>query len=202
MNTALIILDAQKIYTNPKSEMSCVDANITIENINRLIEGFAESNNSLILFRHVNKKDGSKLGRMYDYYGEEGEFDFVEGTELVEYDADLMAPSGALEFIKNRYSAFTNKEFAKVLQQRDIRRLVICGFMTNYCCESTARDAHDLDYYVDFIIDATGTPGTDSFDQTDIRSYVREVMDEGFARVMTTEEFISDSQNGLDWEPS
>ena len=28
-------------------------------------------------------------------------------------------------------------------------------------CETTARTAHGKDYYVDFIVDATGTPGTE-----------------------------------------
>ena len=30
--------------------------------------------------------------------------------------------------------------------------------MTNVCCETTARAAHDKDYFVDFIADATGAP--------------------------------------------
>ena len=37
--------------------------------------------------------------------------------------------------------------------------------MTNFCCESTARYAHDVDFHVDFISDATGTPGTDNLSE-------------------------------------
>ena len=63
--------------------------------------------------------------------------------------------------------------------------------MTNFCCESTARDAHDRDYFVDFIIDATGTPGTDNFNERKIRKIVSELLSSGFARIKTTKEYLN-----------
>jgi len=63
--------------------------------------------------------------------------------------------------------------------------------MTNFCCESTARDALDRDFYVDFVIDATGTPGTEKFNQKQVRDIVGELLAAGFARVMTAKEILS-----------
>jgi ureidoacrylate peracid hydrolase len=58
--------------------------------------------------------------------------------------------------------------------------------MTNFCCESTARQAHDLDYFVDFVVDGTGTCGTDKFTETEVRDIVADTLSSGYARVTKT----------------
>lgn len=68
--------------------------------------------------------------------------------------------------------------------------MVIVGFMTNFCCESTARDAHDRDYYVDFIIDATGTPGLEKLNQDQIKLVSAQTLSAGYANVLKTKEFL------------
>ena len=190
MKTAVLVIDVQNIYTKSESELYCEDAQQTVSKINELIESHKDS--EIIYVKHMHKADGSDLGRMYDYYEEEAEeFDFVEGTEDVEYDSTLKILENSKHIIKNRYSAFQYTDLDDYLKEKEIEKLVICGFMTNFCCESTARDAHDKDYYVDFIIDATGTPGTENYGQTEIREFVGELLDEGFARVMSLEEYIN-----------
>jgi ureidoacrylate peracid hydrolase len=62
--------------------------------------------------------------------------------------------------------------------------------MTNFCCESTARDAHDRDYYVDFIIDATGTPGLEKLNQEQIKLASAQTLSTGYANILKTEEFL------------
>lgn len=190
MKNALLIIDVQKIYTVSESEMYCKDAQETVSKINKLIENNNDS--EVIYIRHIHKEDGSDLGRMYDYY-EEGvdEFEFVEGTDEVEYDDNLKVLDNCKHIVKTRYSAFQGTDLELYLKGKGIDKVIICGFMTNFCCESTARDAHDKDYYVDFVIDATGTPGTDNYDQDEIRKVVGELLDEGFARVMTVEDLLN-----------
>jgi len=192
MKRALIVLDVQRIYTDEESELYCENAAKTVENINRLIEESSKLGQLIVLVRHIHKTDGSDLGRLFDYTGEpEEDFNFKEGTEEIEFDSLLKRPSNAMEIIKNRYSAFKGTDLNNILKKHGIKRVIICGFMTNFCCESTARDALDHDFYVDFVIDATGTPGTDNFDQEKARDVVAELLDAGFARVMTTKEILS-----------
>jgi len=191
MNTALLVIDAQKIYTDPDSELYCKDAKGTIKRINSLIERFQQKKDPIFLIRHMHKPDGSDLGRMFDYLGEpEEDFNFKKGTEEVEYDDNLIKPRDAIEISKARYSAFAGTDLDKKLKRLGVERVVICGFMTNFCCESTSRSAHDNDYFVDFIVDATGTPGTDNMDEKKIRSVVGEFMASGFARVMSTKDYL------------
>lgn len=191
MTSALLVVDAQKVYTDPESELYCQDAASTIKRINSLIEKFKQKKAPIFLIRYIHKQDGSDLGRMFDYSGEpEEDFNFKEGSEEVEYDNNLIRPKGAVEIIKTRYSAFAGTDLGKKLDKLGVERVVICGFMTNFCCESTARTAHDNDYFVNFIVDATGTPGTETMDEEEIRKIVGEFMEAGFACVMSTEDYL------------
>jgi nicotinamidase-related amidase len=188
---ALIVVDAQKVYTNSESELYSEDSKSTIKRINQLIERFQQDKAPIFFIRHIHKKDGSDLGRMFDYTGEpEEDFNFKEGTEEVGYDENLTRPGNTPEVIKNRYDAFAGTDLDKQLRKAGVDTVAICGFMTNFCCESTARSAHDKDYFVDFIVDATGTPGTDNMDQKKIRKIVAELLESGFARVMTTKDYL------------
>jgi ureidoacrylate peracid hydrolase len=191
MKTALLIIDAQKIYTDPESELYCPDSKATMKRINQICEFFEKRRFPVFIIRHIHKKDGSDLGRMFDFTGEpEEDFNFKEGTQEIEFDNTLHKPQRAVEIVKNRYSAFRSTELDSRLKAQKVKTVVICGFMTNFCCESTARDAHDLDYFVDFITDATGTPGTDNLDEKEIRRIVSELLSSGFARVSTAKKFL------------
>lgn len=50
--------------------------------------------------------------------------------------------------IKHRYSAFLNTDLDMVLRNRGMKTLVVTGYTTNACVETTARDAYMHDYYV------------------------------------------------------
>ncbi|MGE5411815.1 MAG: cysteine hydrolase family protein [Clostridiales bacterium] len=192
MNSALLVIDVQNIYTNPQSEMYCHNSKLTIKKINLLIESFSQLNEPIVYVKHVHNRNGNDLGRMFDYAGPTNEFNFIEGSMVVEYDPNLKFIPGSYEVRKNRYSSFTNTQLDKFLKEKKIDKVVICGFMTSFCCESTARDAHGLDYYVDFVIDATGTPSlSDKLSQTEIRAIVSEFLNAGFANVCKTKEFLS-----------
>ena len=47
-----------------------------------------------------------------------------------------------------------NCDLHQKLQRREIQSILIVGMVTNVCCESTARDATELDYQVTMISDA------------------------------------------------
>jgi ureidoacrylate peracid hydrolase len=192
MRPALLVVDVQQIYTAPKSEMYCRRAGDTITKINRLIQTFSQEGWPIVFIRHIHKADGSDTGRMFDYTGEPAEdFNFKAGTPEVEYDRRLAIPKTALHITKTRYSAFAQTDLQAELQRLQVDTVVVCGFMTNFCCDSTAREAHDRDFFVDFIKDATGTPGIDSMDQKQIREAVGNFLSEGYARVHTTADYIA-----------
>lgn len=189
--TALLVIDAQCIYTDPNSGLFCPDSKATIQRINKLIAFFQEKAQPVIYIRHEHKNDGSDLGRLFDFSGTpEPDFNFKEGSDEVKFDQELLQLKSSLIVTKSRYSSFAGTNLNLELQQLGVNRVVICGFMTNFCCESTARAALDLDYYVDFIADATGTPGTETINENEMRLIVGELLSAGFARVYETELYI------------
>ncbi len=60
---------------------------------------------------------------------------------------------------KHRFAAFIpgTCDLHQLLQDRGIETLIISGTLTNCCCESTARDAMQLNYKVIFVSDANAT---------------------------------------------
>lgn len=184
---ALIVIDVQNIYTEPNSELYCKSSDATLTKINRLIEHFDNKKLPVFLVRHVHAKDGSDTGRLFDFAGDAEDFNFKEGSSEVEYPAELIRPRGAIEFTKTRYSAFQKTQLSNLLTKHKVERIVICGFMTNFCCESTAREAHDRDYYVTFVLDATGCPDLPGLKQERIRNIVGKLLEAGFATVVDTD---------------
>jgi nicotinamidase-related amidase len=190
MKNALLVIDVQKIYTDPDLELYCKNAKETVNMINSLIKN--NNNSEIIYIRHIHRENGSDLGRMYDYYEESvDEFSFVENSKEVEFDNNLKILKSSKHIIKTRYSSFQGTDLDTYLKGKNIDKVTVCGFMTGFCCESTAREAHDRGYFVDFITDATGTPQIGNYNQDEIRKMTSNVLDEG---VMTTKRYQLNNQ--------
>ena len=189
-NVALLVIDAQKVYSLNHSRLKVNNVESIVENINKIIRYFENKNLPIIYIRHLHDPDGSDAGRMYDFSGKTGKIGFRKGSLETEYIEDLIIIKGAPEIIKNRYNSFFNTDLADLLNKLKINQVVIVGFMTSFCCESTARDAHDRDYYVDFIIDATGTPDLEKLNQEQIKLASAQTLSAGYANVLKTKEFL------------
>lgn len=60
---------------------------------------------------------------------------------------------------KPQYDAFLHTSLEKTLRQKDVKQVVICGVLTNCCCETTARSAFMRGFEVYFVSDGTATYG-------------------------------------------
>jgi len=90
---------------------------------------------------------------LYKWWGEliiEGSFDDRIMGELAPLEGEKIIR-------KRRYSVFYKTDLEEHLRKEGVEDLVICGVMTNLCCETTARDAFMRDFRVFFIEDATAT---------------------------------------------
>lgn len=193
MARAILVIDVQKVYTDPASPLHCVGNAEAIANINAITSAAEAAGDLVVHVRHVHRADGSDAGRMFDFSGEAGELGFVAGTEEVEDDPRLNIPAGALAISKQRYSCFVGTGLDRLLRERSIDRIVVTGFMTNFCCEATARHGHDLDFFVDFPVDATGCPDlSETATQDAIKAGTASTLAAGFARVMTTAEWLAE----------
>ena len=79
---------------------------------------------------------------------------------------------------KHSYDAFANTNLDYVLRSQGIDTVIICGTLTTYCCEGTARGAFSHQYDVVFGSDVCATNSAYQHEAT-LRT-----MRYGFARVM------------------
>lgn len=190
MKNALLVLDVQKIYTLVDSPYYVSDAGEIIGKINDIIATFEKRADLVIFIKHEHDTDGSDSGRMFDYAGEMTEVEFQKGSVEAEFDEKLLLLPNAKIVVKHRYNAFVGTSLQAILKENHIDKVTICGFMTNFCCESTARYAHDVDYFVDFIIDATGTPGTEELNPKETLIATAATLSAGFAVVKNTIDIV------------
>jgi nicotinamidase-related amidase len=190
--TALLVIDVQNIYADPASPLFVREFDESLGRINALARGFAAAGRPVIYVRHVHRADGRDAGRMFDFAGTKEAVGFVEGSAEADYVPGLEIVAGALHMTKRRYSCFEGTELETILRSLDVSCVAICGYMTNFCCETTARAAHDRDYFVDFLADATGAPDlAEDFRQEDIKRAVSTTLAAGFARIFATEEYLA-----------
>lgn len=97
---------------------------------------------------------------------------------------------------KNLPGSFTGTELERWLRERGVEKIAIGGYMTQMCCDTTARQAFHMGLQVDFLSDATGTLSVQnsagSVSDCDLHRAVLVTMAMKFARVMRTEEWIAE----------
>lgn len=88
---------------------------------------------------------------------------YVQHDEAPEYDGVIhprIAPAGDAPVVhKMQPDAFHETDLQAILDQLDVKALIIAGFQTNYCINATSRQAHQRGYAVTVVEDAHSTTG-------------------------------------------
>ena len=91
--------------------------------------------------------------------------------------------------------SFTNTDLEAFLRGRGVDTVVISGYMTQMCCDTTARQAAHMGLGVEFLSDATGTLDIENeagrIDAEELHRSVLVTQQSGFARVVSTGEWIA-----------
>jgi nicotinamidase-related amidase len=151
--SALIVVDMQMFFLDPGSPTHACGGPGARPAVKRLVAAFRRAKRPVVFTRHVHHPTGMDLGLMGWWW----EGACFEGSEASEIHPDLAPLPGEKIVFKHRYSAFDNTDRETTLRCLGIGDLVVCGVMTNLCCESTARDAYFRDYRVFVPADGTGT---------------------------------------------
>ena len=100
---------------------------------------------------------------------------------------------------KNLPGSFTGTPLEAWLRERGIDSVVISGYMTQMCCDTTARQAAHLGFTVEFLSDATGTLEFSNSEGTvnarDLHNTTLIVQQSGFSQVKSTDEWINETKN-------
>jgi nicotinamidase-related amidase len=155
--TALIVIDMQTFYVKDVPAAVAI-----IPKINRLAQAFRTRGAAVAWIKMTAGEQGRSLWPVYhDYFftpenAARHRDNLTEGTEGHRLHPDLDAADGDIIATKHRFSAFLpgHSDLIEKLNARGIRNVVITGMLTNFCCETSARDAMMLDYRVVMVSDA------------------------------------------------
>jgi nicotinamidase-related amidase len=90
--------------------------------------------------------------------------------------------------------SFTGTNLDEWLQKHGIGTVVICGYMTQMCCDTTSRQAVHLGYKVEFLSDATGTlafnNSAGAVTAEELHRAILVVQQSRFSQVVTAQDWI------------
>jgi nicotinamidase-related amidase len=141
-NPALIVIDAQREYFDADSPLVIPTGPETLTRIASLVETCRQQGVPVIHVRHEEAAGGGV---------------FEPGTDNVAIMPDVEPGPTEPVILKHLPGAFDNTDLAAVLQRLDARTVIISGFMTHMCCDTTARQAQARGFEVVFVSDATAT---------------------------------------------
>ena len=116
----------------------------------------------------------------------------VPGSLFTKETVDkAIAPDYSKDYViaKPSYGAFTGTTLDYILKNLGVDTLIICGTNTNYCCGTTAREAHAHGYKVVFGSDIN------SADLPELQEFELKVLRRGFA-IVIDKDAIVDALNG------
>jgi ureidoacrylate peracid hydrolase len=194
--SVLLVIDPQEEYFDPAGPAYFPESSERLGNINSLIEAFAATQASVVYIRHAHRPTGVDVGRMGDFADEDAEDSFLEGTSRVAFHQRLLLPESPTVITKTRYDSFRGTDLEAILRTLGIRTVVIAGYMTSFCCDTTARAAQTREYETVFVADAVGGPDLVRLDgspypSAQVLDDVASALAAGFAEVVTTEEVIA-----------
>lgn len=157
--SALLVIDVQNDYCHPKGALGRHGADLgsvepALANIRRLIEAARAAGAIVIFIRNWHQAWTNSPGWRARVPRQS------EAAQAGSWGAEFygVAPtSGEPVIDKQRYDAFIGTPLDSALRALGRATLVMTGFGTNVCVESTARHAVFLDYHIVFTSDATGT---------------------------------------------
>lgn len=83
----------------------------------------------------------------------DGSFGFKLGSPECEMDPQLAPVGDDVVFPKYTYGCFSHTELETWLKKKRITTLIICGTVTNWCVDSTIREAYHKDYKIVAVAD-------------------------------------------------
>ncbi len=175
--TCLLVIDMQNCFLDL--------ARPILPKVHRLLDLFRRRKWPVIFTAHTHsdlEKDGGLLvqwwGKAFMEVFTPGRWEHRIIEEIKPQDEERTIDT------KTRYSAFYKTDLEELLRELGVRDLLICGVMTNYCCETTARDGFNRDFRVFFLADATATSDPYLHQATLCN------LASGFATIYTTQEII------------
>jgi len=144
-NTALIVIDAQQEYFAPLGKVVLPGGPAAVRRIADALKWAREQKLPVIHVVHESRKPNAAI--------------FAPGSPALEIHPDARPTSGEPVVQKDLPGSFTGTKLEELLRAQGIERVVLAGFMTQMCVDTTARQAAHLGFRVIVLSDATAAMG-------------------------------------------
>lgn len=158
--TAHLVIDMQNGFMEPGAPVEVPEARTIVGNVNRIAAAIREAGGLNVWMRFTTPEgDAPAWPVFYERMGMAADGHRAAFTPGAHYwqlwpELDVRPDDAVVE--KYRFSAFTPgaSGLDALLRERGIDTVIVTGTLTNCCCESTARDAMQLNYRVLMAADA------------------------------------------------
>jgi nicotinamidase-related amidase len=177
MKRALLVIDVQNEYFSGKLPVTYPPE--SLENILNAMDSAHSSDVPIILIQHTAVQEKAET--------------FVKGTDGWKILPEVLTREYDYLVEKNLPGSFTGTDLETWLRENNIDTVTISGYMTQMCCDTTARQAFHRGFKVEFLSDATGT--------LSVSNYTGKVSDEELHRaVLVTQAMrFSNVLSTADW---
>ena len=178
MKRALLVIDVQNEYFTGRLPITYPKGSLA--NILNAMDAARESGVPVVVVQHSAEAPESPV--------------FKKGSPGWQLHPEVISRPFDVMIEKHLPGSFTGTVLERWLHERNIDTLVISGYMTQMCCDTTARQAFHLGFSVEFLSDATGTlsvtneGGTVTDEELHRSILVTQQM--RFGKVMETESWI------------
>jgi nicotinamidase-related amidase len=176
---ALLVIDVQNEYFTGKLPVTYPGGSLA--NVLRAMDAARAAGMPVIVVQHTAPQAGSPV--------------FRKGSPEWELHPEVAGRQRDVLIEKALPGSFTGTELEAWLRERGITTVVIAGYMTQMCCDTTARQAMHMGFTVEFLSDATGTltiqntAGSVSGEELHRAILVTQQM--RFSRVLSTAEWVA-----------
>lgn len=141
MNRALLVIDVQREYFDGAFPIRHPVGHLAT--ILEMMDAAKKAKIPTVVIRHHQPDPESPV--------------FRKGSDMWQLHDDVESRPRDVLIDKQLPGSFTNTPLDGFLKERNIDTVSITGYMTQVCCDTTAREAFHRGYKVEFLRDATGT---------------------------------------------
>ncbi len=141
MQPALLVIDAQQEYFAPHGRWVLPDGEKALAQIHRLIGAAREAAAPVFFITHESLGEAPPV--------------FRRGSVGVQLHPSLHPVEGERIVNKHYPNAFAQTPLEAYLREADVDTIIVSGYMTQMCCDTTTRAARERNLDVLFASDAT-----------------------------------------------
>jgi nicotinamidase-related amidase len=141
MSRALLVIDIQREYFEGALPIRHPVGHLG--NILKVMDAAKDAKIPVVVVRHHQPDPDSPI--------------FRKGSDMWQLHDEVESRPRDVLIDKQLPGSFTNTPLDEFLKERNVDTVTIAGYMTQMCCDTTARQAFHRGYKVEFLRDATGT---------------------------------------------